>query len=98
MSTRVLASVHCDAVDLYNPNGCPAELGPYDIEAHSSSEARREAKKHGWVRRGGMDLCPGHAACCCDPIDHYECPQCPEHGGGQHDHQRYCPAHRGGRA
>ena len=53
MSTAREVTVWCDV------EGCP-EWGPQDQYATTAAEARRLARRDGWVYRNGNDLCPQH--------------------------------------
>ena len=53
MSTAREVTVWCDVAE------CP-EWGPQGQYASTAAEARKMARRDGWVRRNGNDLCPRH--------------------------------------
>lgn len=54
MSIVKTYDVFCDA------EGCPMWAGDSSSTLNSAT-ARRLARREGWVRRNGQDLCPDHA-------------------------------------
>lgn len=53
MSVTITTDIFCDSI------GCEKYVG-VSGKGKCSPEARQEARKQGWVRVDGMDLCPRH--------------------------------------